>query len=215
MGLTPRQRTKAKLAAKTARLSTVAALTDWAKDRQLWEQQPKEGSSAYAHFSIYRDMEPTERTFTAAARKLGMTGSGINTIAIAGRWKERAAAWDNYLDRARLAQTEIYQLEMAARHAEIAKMMLERVRDRLSQINFKQLEPKVVSQWLDIGVKVERLSRGLTADATTTNVNSINVNLRQMSESELLAEIERETKRLTAGRGSVIEIPVSESPVTS
>ena len=211
--LTEKQRISRALAGRSERVSKT--LSRNALPREPWEQQPGETPKAYAQFVAYRDMEPFSRSFKLAAQKFNLPTSSASLLASNNDWVARATAWDMYLDRARSAQNEMNQLEMAARHAEIAKLMLGKIKDRLTTINFRALEPKVVSQWLEIAVKVERLSRGLTAESIVNNVQNISVNLRQMSEEDLLREIERETKRLSPGRPPAIDIPVSESSIES
>lgn len=225
--MTPRQRAKQKKAALAAPFKRFTVdgevqvrpaksmIVKLDEARQPWERQPKESNQGYAAFQIYRDLPLVERKHTVVARAMGLSTPAVWAHATKHSWIERAAAWDLYLDRAKLAQTEKYQLEMAARHADIAMTMLARVRDRLDQINFKKLDPKVVAQWLDIGVKVERLARGLTPESTINTVNTLNLNLRQMSEEEIIKEIAKEGLRSGRDRAidvSSIEIPTDANP---
>lgn len=208
--MTPRQRARAKLiASKLARRSPSDISPFVLSDSvQPWERQPSESAIAYRAFQIFRDLEPAKRSLPKVAEILGQGGSSVSGFSRHNLWRQRAAAWDFHLNRARLAQSEMYQLDMSARHAEIAKMMLERVRERLATVKFNTLDHKTVAAWLEIGMQAERLSRGLNPEQTINHAHSLNVNLRQMTEAEIMAEINVETKR--SGR-PVLDIPIPEA----
>jgi hypothetical protein len=157
-----------------------------------WERQPMESIKAYAQFQVYRDMNPPDRGYLKVAEKLHLSQVQIAHAGAVQRWVERASAWDFHLERARLQQTEQYQAEMAARHAEIAKEMLGKVKQRLLSVNLKTLGPKEISQWLEVGVKVERLSRGLSSEAAEKALYQTNVQINHLTKQEIMTELARE-----------------------
>jgi hypothetical protein len=164
-----------------------------------WEQQPSESLDAFEKFNIYRDLLASERSYTIVARQVGMTPNSVRTLGIANRWTERACAWDIHINRARQSATEVYQVEMAARHAQIASNMLVKVAERLEKVNILQLAPKDIAAWLEVGVKVERLSRGLhTSDpegSPGTVNNNITNNILTLSDQDLIQALAREGVR--------------------
>jgi hypothetical protein len=170
-----------------------------------WERQPNESAQAYRQFQVYRDMPPHERSNYVVEAKLGLSRAVITRNCAVQRWVERAAAWDFHLERAKLIQTENYQIEMAARHAEIAQQMLTKTRERLLKVNLKLLGPKEIAQWLEVGVKVERLSRGLAASDAPSVLKQTNISIRTMSHKEIMLELAKEGQRSGAGAGKLLE----------
>ena len=176
-----------------------------------WERQPNESAQAYRQFQTYRDMEPSDRGYAKVAAKLGLSHIQLTRNGAIQRWVERAAAWDFHLERARLIQTEQYQMEMAARHAEIAQDMLTKVKTRLLGVNLKSLGPKEIAQWLEVGVKVERLSRGLSSDAAMQVLNQTNVQINHLSDKEIMIELAREAGRNGGSRKALEAVNAASS----
>ena len=56
----------------------------------LFEQQPREGSKAFAAFKLYLDMGP-ERSLAAVARKLGVSKTTVAKWSRRNHWQERVA----------------------------------------------------------------------------------------------------------------------------
>lgn len=74
-----------------------------APDRDPWEQQPQESTHAYTLFKYYRDAEPNDRSLAAVGEKhfgtrSTVTAFPINTWASYWRWRERALAYDRYVE---------------------------------------------------------------------------------------------------------------------
>lgn len=179
-------------------------------DLQPWERQPDESPQAYALFAMYRDMPPDERGYGSLAKRINKNPQRLGMFGSDHRWVERAAAWDFHLERARLAATESHQIEMALRHAELSKSMLDKLTARLNTIELARLGPKEIAQWLEVGVKVERLSRGLKDEAVAGAIGN-NGNVKTLSDQELLAELAREGLRRRYTVGKVLDaIPATE-----
>lgn len=166
---------------------------------KMWERQPAETYEAYAKFCTFRDLDPSDRTYPNVAQKLGLNSTNLRETGTAYRWVERAAAWDMHIDRARIAATETYQIEMAARHAELAQNMLGKLAVRLEKVNLAQLGPKEIASWLEVGVKVERLSRGLRTgdpDGSPGSItNNTTNNILALSDQDLIQMLSREGVR--------------------
>lgn len=130
----------------------------------IWERQPGESSKAYAAFCVYRDLGP-QRSLDGARRTFERGGKRIS-VKFLGRWSSRynwvarCEVYDDYIERRKREEREKDILEMAERHARIAVAFQEKVAERLQQLNPAELEPRDLSKWLDVAVKVERLSRG-------------------------------------------------------
>jgi hypothetical protein len=142
-----------------------------------WEQQPDESSAAFGAFVIFRDLgskrsldeaarryharpecDPNPSQITATKHK-GASGR-IREWAEKYRWRERARAWDEEVDRqAREAQIEAVRA-MHRRHAEQAVEFQTKALERLRGLPLEELDPPNVLRYYVEAVKVERLARG-------------------------------------------------------
>lgn len=124
-----------------------------------WERQEKENPKPYEAFCIYRDMG-TQRSLSKVAEKLQKSGSLIGRWSRTYNWTERAAAWDDEQDRiARLEQNKEIT-RMRKRHADLASAMLVKAARALQRIPDDEIKAGEVSRMVDIGSKLERISRG-------------------------------------------------------
>jgi hypothetical protein len=106
-----------------------------------WERQASESAKAFAAFSAYRDLPPSQRSFDEAGRRVyrsqrgrkrGATGR-IREWAREHKWASRAAAWDAHLDRlASLARIETVR-EMQNQHRAILNAVSKKVATALSR----------------------------------------------------------------------------------
>jgi hypothetical protein len=131
---------------------------------EVWERQLGETSKAYAAFCVYRDLGP-QRSLEAVRKEFAKNGKRIS-IKFLGRWSakyrwvERAAAYDDYLDRRRREEKERAILDMAERHAREAVALQQKALARLRELDPAELSPRDVLNYLVEAMKLERLSRG-------------------------------------------------------
>lgn len=160
------------------------------EERQPWEQQPGENSTAFSHFAFYRDMRYpkatrqvkdadgriTKETVTEAVmdgtvpyekRSLRRVAAAFNmnfrTIARqseAGEWVKRCEQYDAYVDRINREANEAAIRKMNADHALLAQQMIRKATKRLLMIPEDQISAAELVRMVDVAVKVERLSRG-------------------------------------------------------
>lgn len=131
-------------------------------ERRPWERLPEETPKAWRAFCVFRDLGPT-RTLARAAQALGLRPASVRRLeewSSRYRWVERALAYDEWLDAQRRAEREAAVREMARRHAELAALLLERVRARVEALRPEELTPAEVARWLEVAARLERLSRG-------------------------------------------------------
>lgn len=125
-----------------------------------WERQPGESSKAYEAFCLYRDMGPGERSTRKVAKKLNKSLTQIGKWSSRWNWVERAAAWDDELDRqARLAQAKAIK-EMNERHAKQARALQTKALQRLQKMNPEEMSPEQVRLYILEAAKLERLAMG-------------------------------------------------------
>lgn len=145
-------------------------------ERELWEQQPGETATAFAHFCLYRDMRypkaasgeavtdgtiPYEkRSLRRVAAQLDMNFRTIARQSEAGAWQKRVEAYDAYVDRIVREANEAAIRKMHGEHALLAQQMIRKATKRLLSIPETEISAAELVRMVDVAVRVERLSRG-------------------------------------------------------
>lgn len=154
------------------------------QERELWEQQEGESSTAFTHFVVYRDMRYPKVTKTAAdkttttdvvmdgtvpyekrslrkvAAALGMNFRTIARQSETWEWVKRCEAYDAYVDRSIREANEAAIRKMNQEHALLAQQMIRKATRRLLKMPEEQISAAELVRMVDVAVKVERLSRG-------------------------------------------------------
>lgn len=154
------------------------------QERELWEQQEGESSTAFTHFVVYRDMRypkttkatadkttttdavmdgtvPYEkRSLRKVAAALGMNFRTIARQSETWEWVKRCEAYDAYVDRSIREASEAAIRKMNQEHALLAQQMIRKATRRLLQMPDDQISAAELVRMVDVAVKVERLSRG-------------------------------------------------------
>lgn len=127
-------------------------------EAEPWERQPGESTKAYSAFVAYRDIGP-RRSY----RQIPAVHGTVSVLWRWGdrwKWTARATAWDD--ERRRIEQEAARQEvdDMRRRHATVANVAIVKAAQRLQTIEPAELSPRDAAALLDLGVKIERLSRG-------------------------------------------------------
>ena len=135
-----------------------------------WDQQPGEGSRAFAGFKVYRDMGP-QRSLVKAFKE--MTGKDksrgkFDIWSMQNDWVNRCEMYDRNVDQLGTIEKMKVVREMAERHATMASVFLNKVVQRLQTIDANVLTPDQLLKWFDACTRIERLSRG----ESTENVSN-------------------------------------------
>lgn len=159
------------------------------QERELWEQQPGESSTLFAHFVVYRDMrypkvdEPVKdadgnikktvtetimdgtvpyvkRSIRKTAEILGMNKRTIANQSTKWDWVRRCEAYDAHVDRVNREANEAAIRKMKQDHALLAQQMIRKATRRLLTMPDDEITAAELARMVDVGVKVERLSRG-------------------------------------------------------
>ena len=133
-----------------------------------WERQPGESGKAYQAFTIYRELGPA-RSHRAVAGRLGKSRPLVDRWAIQWRWAERAAAWDQEVERRRQAAYFSEITEMARRHVQQALALQAKALQRLRDLDVGELSPVAALRFIMEGVKLERLVRGAPTENVATD----------------------------------------------
>jgi hypothetical protein len=139
---------------------------------ESWERLVGESGLAYAAFRAYRDYGPDRNirkaVETALAEEAGTEKGKVEkryrmwrAWAMQFRWRERAADYDQYLDR--LKQTEVRKTieEQGEVHRMVTKKMLQVVTKKLELMNPADLTQGTVKEWVETAVRTDREIAGL------------------------------------------------------
>nr|WP_325297138.1 hypothetical protein [uncultured Dysosmobacter sp.] len=146
---------------------------------EAWERMAGESVQQYEKFCAYRDMRYTqppadkrkdddiprlditrERSIRGLARKLKMSRKALEPLSARFHWVERCEAYDLYILQRIRTKAEAEVLKMHETHAAIAAQMLKKALGRLLTLPDGEISAADLVRMVDIGVKVENLSRG-------------------------------------------------------
>ena len=164
---------------------------------ELWERMPGESVKNYEYFCAYRDMRyipaanaddvpkldfSRVRSIRRIAEQLNKSKQTIGDLSSRFNWSARCDAYDLYILRRQRDKNEMKILKMRENHAAIGEQLLKRALRRMLTLKDDEIEAGDVVRMIDIGVKVERLSRGETA----TDGNGRSSHKPEQSENNLL-----------------------------
>jgi hypothetical protein len=150
---------------------------------ESWERLAGESGAAYAAFCAYRDYGPDRNIRRTVEAALAVDGgeAGTNRGRAAKRygmwrawstqfrWRERAADYDQYLDR--LKQTEKRKTIEAQgeKHRAVTGKMLSVVEKKLDLMNPADLTQGTVTEWVETAIRAERKAAGLVEPNELSN----------------------------------------------
>lgn len=147
---------------------------------ELWERQEDESMQHYLKFCKYRDMpygtdgkEPEKRSLRKLAELLGYkTKSGLEILSSKNNWVERATAYDVYMTELERFKNEQEIKKMHDLHAKLGVQLLNKATRGLLVLDDKELSAQDIARLADVGVKIERLSRGDAAETIALNTKA-------------------------------------------
>lgn len=201
---------------KELEVATKEILSASYKNNKLWEKLPHESATMYRNFCVFRDMPKEERAIVSLAETGFSTKPYLYKLSKKFCWFERAAAWDQYVDKKKQDAYIKKIEEMTKRHAqhsmaiETALMipvqkLLEKFRTNPALLD--ALTPKELLDQLNSSaekfsriVDVERKSMGVATEMSRVAVDTtsggepikptINIVVNG-SQSVLLKEVEK------------------------
>lgn len=147
---------------------------------ELWEQQEGEKSQHYQKFCQYRDMpygtqgrEPEKRSIRRLADAMGMKSkSSIEKLSTQWNWVERAAAYDVYMAELERFKNEQEIKKMHDLHAKLGVQLLNKATRGLIALPDNELSAQDIARLADVGVKIERMSRGDSAESIAVSAKA-------------------------------------------
>lgn len=166
-------------------------------DPEIWERQPGESSKAYERFCAYRDMG-TDRSLRKISSQMNISRQILEKLSVTFSWVSRAEAYDLELERqARIANEKAIK-KMRENHTKLAIQITAKAAKRLLTIPDDALSAADIARLVDVGVRIERLSRGeftenqnisgeiIAHHSGNINVKKSPVDLSRLTDEELL-----------------------------
>ncbi len=135
----------------------------------LWDQQPKESSRAFAAFVCYRDLG-MYRSCVKVAEQLKMAPPSVLELSNRHNWQSRVRAWDAHVDqetqREQIEAVKIMKRRQIALALEAQEAAGKGLRKFIDQFNEKggrvspyATKPDALARLLEMGCRIERLNR--------------------------------------------------------
>lgn len=135
-----------------------------------WDRMEKESGRAYSALIRYLQLGP-ERTYAKMVKQYGYREQSLYSWAKTHRWKDRVAAYDEYMNREIMARLQNGLAEMCERHVAEAQMLQGKAIDKLRALSPSELTPSDVAKFIDTAIKIERQGRGVN-DQPSINVTA-------------------------------------------
>lgn len=145
----------------------------------IWEQLPNESADQYTKFCLYRDMaydgkpeafdgknttfgrKTKKRSLQKLANELGLKSKRpLEGLSVKFDWGARCEAYDLDLERRVRQAHEGAIIKMTEDHALLGAQMIRKATSRLLKIPEEEISAGDLIRLADVGVKIERLSRG-------------------------------------------------------
>ena len=134
---------------------------------ESWERLPGESSAAFAAFCSFRDYGPernirkavdcSEKDENVRAKRYKVWRNWCGQF----RWRERAADYDNYMEKLKAAEVRKTIEAQGEMHRKVTGKMLDVVSKKLDTINPEDLTQGTVTEWVQTAIKAEREAAGL------------------------------------------------------
>jgi hypothetical protein len=133
-----------------------------------WERQEDETEEAFSAYALYRDMGQGHRSVTKVGQECHKERGLIGRWSSRHNWVARCAEYDQWLDGHRVDEQVEAVREMSRRHAQasdyLLMMLLQRAQQMVSNQLLDQIPAATLPRWLDVVVRVGRLSRGVSTE---------------------------------------------------
>jgi hypothetical protein len=135
---------------------------------ELWDRTADETSRSFELFAHYRD-EGLNRSLRKTAEAFNITKRAVEKMSSRHSWQSRVGAFDRERDRQRQLDNRVAQREMVLRHAQLATLAQQKALESLQALDASRLRPSDAMRMLDLGIKIERLSRGVPSEHVATS----------------------------------------------
>jgi hypothetical protein len=145
-----------------------------------WERQPHEEWRDFEWFCKWRSSLPADRRITNFSKSVGSSPATVKSVMGKNNWEQRFSLYKQKLYEEKQELEELDRQEMLKRHCSLALQLQHKLEDAIENIESTRLNPRDIATWLDIAVKVDRLSRG-EATANVAENRKVDVNIQQQA----------------------------------
>lgn len=154
----------------------------------IWEQLPTESADQYTKFCLYRDMaydgkpeldtgkgitygrKIKKRSLQKLSNELGLKSKRpLEELSVRFCWGTRCESYDLDLEKRIRQAHESAIIKMTENHALLGAQMIRKATSRLLKIPEDEISATDLIRLADVGVKIERLSRGESTENQTVN----------------------------------------------
>lgn len=193
---------------------------EFAADRNVWERQGDESDRQWSWFRIYRDMDTERRTLVETwreyARAIGRDDQTRATLApqyVAEtarnyRWRERARAYDMYMDERAVEALEATRVRARVEAAGLGRMLrikaaqaarlLQTITTQKVVVDGKQrtvarsaLTPGQIVKLAKAGAELERVALGMEDGRGTSVQVNVQANILHLDDDAIVRKAER------------------------
>ena len=129
-------------------------LTPAVEGTDIWDRNRGETQKAYNAFCIYRD-QGLERTLRSTAKHLGKSFTLISRWSIVWNWVRRVNDYEAHLEIQRRRKNEEAIENAQQRHAIVARLMTQKVVQRLQQLEAHEITPSLLSSMAKTAMDME------------------------------------------------------------
>lgn len=120
-----------------------------------WERQPNESDKAFEAFVCYRDMG-ADRSINAVAQKLSKSRTLIAKWSSQWGWVDRAAAYDNDLERQAHREKKKLVSDTRKRQLQIAMQLEKKALEALNMLKPEEMSSRDIKEMLRLATDIER-----------------------------------------------------------
>jgi len=149
---------------------------------ESWERLTGETPLAYSAFCAFRDLgsernirkavESVEKDVSAQTKKYKVWRNWSTQY----RWRERAADYDKYVEKLKLAEMRKTIEAQGELHREVTGKMLDVVKKKLDTMNPADLSQGNLTEWVQTAIKAEREAAGLVTNNGKTETKQGELN---------------------------------------
>lgn len=153
-----------------------------------WDKMQSESIQLYERFCWYRDsiyvmdedskskvvtIDATKRrSYRATADHFGFSVHNIEKLGKKYRWQERCEAYDAHIALMARQENDKQVRKMLNNHALLGAAMVQRAAKRFISLPEDDISAADTIRMADVGVKIERMSRGVSGDDTVIQLTT-------------------------------------------
>ena len=149
---------------------------------ESWERLTGETSAAFAAFCSFRDLGAERNIRKAVESSVKDEAVWAKRYRVWRNWstqfrrRERAADFDNYMEKLKQAEFRKTIEAQGEKHREVTGKMLDVVAKKLDTMNPADLSQSSVTEWVATAIKAEREAAGLVTSTGKTEVKQGELN---------------------------------------